>query len=269
MPLSLSFPPTAYIGRPALQDNVLLTETGPDTPRVRQHRASTAASNGPNRPRAPTPAATQSGRVPRAAIEPRRRVGRRLAVAVPRPRPRVQFAGYNFFDGLSPEDIAAAQSPLAGWERAAHDPTVRFNDPLGDWPQFRLWGRRLRRAAGEVGTRPVRPRHQGARRRSASTSRPRRSTSAAPIRSCSSVQYHPDANGGDRTHEGKLQAVVQAYTHLKSAPAFHASPGEAVTWPRCCPNPHVPGTMMSERDGARRARYDGRRARDCSASTST
>jgi curved DNA-binding protein CbpA len=33
-------------------------------------------------------------------------------------------------------------------------------------------------------------------------------------------RYHPDSNGGDRGHEGKLQAVVNAYTHLKSAVFF-------------------------------------------------
>ena len=26
-------------------------------------------------------------------------------------------AGYNYFDGLSPDEIHAAQSPLAGWEK--------------------------------------------------------------------------------------------------------------------------------------------------------
>ncbi|MFZ4110883.1 MAG: J domain-containing protein, partial [Polymorphobacter sp.] len=33
-------------------------------------------------------------------------------------------------------------------------------------------------------------------------------------------RYHPDSNGGDRGHEGKLQAVVNAYTQLKSAASF-------------------------------------------------
>lgn len=33
-------------------------------------------------------------------------------------------------------------------------------------------------------------------------------------------RYHPDSNEGDRSMEGKLQAVVNAYTHLKSASAF-------------------------------------------------
>lgn len=33
-------------------------------------------------------------------------------------------------------------------------------------------------------------------------------------------QYHPDHNGGDRRHEKKLRSVVEAYQHLRRAPAF-------------------------------------------------
>ena len=33
-------------------------------------------------------------------------------------------------------------------------------------------------------------------------------------------KYHPDRNGGDRGYEAKLQAVIEAYQHLKGAPAF-------------------------------------------------
>src|SRR3990170_2746692 len=33
-------------------------------------------------------------------------------------------------------------------------------------------------------------------------------------------RYHPDRNGGDRTHEKALQQVISAYTQLKSRPAF-------------------------------------------------
>jgi hypothetical protein len=33
-------------------------------------------------------------------------------------------------------------------------------------------------------------------------------------------RYHPDSNGGDRSHEGKLQAVVNAFTHLKAAAGY-------------------------------------------------
>ncbi|MBV7257514.1 J domain-containing protein [Pacificimonas sp. WHA3] len=33
-------------------------------------------------------------------------------------------------------------------------------------------------------------------------------------------RYHPDSNGGDRSHEARLQAVLDAYTSLKSSSAF-------------------------------------------------
>jgi curved DNA-binding protein CbpA len=33
-------------------------------------------------------------------------------------------------------------------------------------------------------------------------------------------RYHPDRNGGDRSHEAKLQEVIAAYQQLKGAPAF-------------------------------------------------
>ncbi len=126
-------------------------------------------------------------------------------------------SGYNFFDGLSPEDIAAAQSPLAGWERAAHDPTVRFNDRTGifrdRYGPDAFAGRRA--TSGHVLSDPD----------MAALTRLGLGVEASPadIRRAYKMlvrQYHPDANGGDRSHEAKLQAVVQAYTHLKSAPAF-------------------------------------------------
>ena len=38
---------------------------------------------------------------------------------------------YNFFDGLSPDEIIEAQSPLAGWEQAA-TPKGRMAFSFGD-----------------------------------------------------------------------------------------------------------------------------------------
>ena len=32
--------------------------------------------------------------------------------------------------------------------------------------------------------------------------------------------YHPDRNGGDRSHEAMLQKVIAAYQQLRQAPAF-------------------------------------------------
>lgn len=33
-------------------------------------------------------------------------------------------------------------------------------------------------------------------------------------------RFHPDANGGDRSGEKRLSKIIEAYTHLKRAPAF-------------------------------------------------
>ena len=33
-------------------------------------------------------------------------------------------------------------------------------------------------------------------------------------------RYHPDRNGGDRSHEDKLQTAIKAYERLKKSPAF-------------------------------------------------
>jgi curved DNA-binding protein CbpA len=33
-------------------------------------------------------------------------------------------------------------------------------------------------------------------------------------------RYHPDKNGGDRTHEGKLGNVIEAYQLLRRSAAF-------------------------------------------------
>ena len=33
-------------------------------------------------------------------------------------------------------------------------------------------------------------------------------------------RYHPDRNGGDRSHEKALQEVIAAYQALRKSPAF-------------------------------------------------
>ncbi|QYE35199.1 MULTISPECIES: DnaJ domain-containing protein [Sphingosinicellaceae] len=197
-----------------------MTESGPDTP-----------PPGTSRPRSPR----FHGRVERAEPTPCARPGCPNPAEFRAPRSnrvageiggwqwlcldhvREFNAGYNFFDGMSPEAITAAQSPLAGWERAAHDPTVRFNDPLGmardRYGPDVFAGRRAKsgHVLSDVDMKALKSLDLGVDASPADIRRAYKSL----VR-----QYHPDANGGDRTHEGKLQAVVQAYTHLKSAPAF-------------------------------------------------
>jgi DnaJ domain len=134
-------------------------------------------------------------------------------------------AGYNYFRGMSPDEIADAQTPYAGWERetrafatAGADRPPRwadFNDPLEaisgrfrkTMPQDRKDGRALsgenRRDLKTMGLdvdadrRALRTRYLELVRR-----------------------YHPDRNGGDRSHEKALREAIDAYNRLKGAAAF-------------------------------------------------
>ncbi|MDO6413933.1 J domain-containing protein [Sphingomonas sp. BIUV-7] len=132
---------------------------------------------------------------------------------------------YNFFTGMTADEIAAQQRPYAGWERetrafstggADRPPSwADFVDPLdaiqarfrATRPAERQDGRGLsgdeRKALKVLGLevdadrRALRQRYSELVRR-----------------------YHPDRNGGDRSHESALQAVIEAYQTLRSAAAF-------------------------------------------------
>jgi hypothetical protein len=125
-------------------------------------------------------------------------------------------ARYNFFNGMTPDEIAAAQSPHPSWERrtrpfATNTTAQDFADPHG---LFRK-AQRPRTASG----RPLETADSkalailGLDEKAALKDIRRRYTELVR-------RYHPDRNGGDRSHEGKLQDVIQAYTHLRKAPAF-------------------------------------------------
>ena len=135
-------------------------------------------------------------------------------------------AGYNWFAGMSPDEILAAQHPVHGWERqtrafsatAGIDAAPRwadFADPL-DAISARA---RARQPAQRDDGRLVSP----AERRALSTlglpldadRRALRMRYADLVRA-----LHPDRNGGDRSHEARLQAVVEAYQLLRKAAAF-------------------------------------------------
>jgi hypothetical protein len=139
-------------------------------------------------------------------------------------------SGYDFFAGMTPDEILAAQSPIAGWEThtrafrpdAGIDQAPRWNDfadPLEAIAR-RARARKVdHEAAQEAARRGFNPDDRAAfealglsfdadrhalRRRYADLVR----------------RYHPDHNGGDRSLEDKLQRVVKAYDHLRHSPAF-------------------------------------------------
>ena len=122
-------------------------------------------------------------------------------------------AGYNFLDGLSPDEVRDAQSPLAGWERATNGKAFTFGDAHDMFP-------------GDARARPAPRRWAGfGDAQALSALGLTDAATAVDVRRAYKRlvrRYHPDSNDGDRGQEGKLQAVVNAYTHLKSAPAFQS-----------------------------------------------
>jgi hypothetical protein len=127
---------------------------------------------------------------------------------------------YDWFAGMSGEEILAAQHPLAGWERevrafagACIDQPPRwadFADPLEAIAARAKMRRPVARADGRVLSTEERRAFEvmglahdvgrvTLRRRYAELVR----------------KYHPDRNGGDRSFEARLGQVVEAYQLLR------------------------------------------------------
>lgn len=140
-------------------------------------------------------------------------------------------ARYNFFRGMDPDAIAEAQRPYAGWERETRAFSHVGADRAPRWADFAdpldAIGARFRERI-EAAQRNARPRADGrplsdVDRRSLrvlgldpdADRRALRARYAELVR-----RYHPDRNGGDRSHEAALQDVIAAYTQLKGAVAF-------------------------------------------------
>ena len=138
-------------------------------------------------------------------------------------------AAYNFFNGMSREEIEDAQTPFAGWAtetraftRGGVDSPPKwsdFHDPLdaisarfrarqdARTPKEREDGKRLSdedRKALDLLKLDINADRRALRQRYTALVR----------------QYHPDHNGGDRAHEKALQAVVEAYQRLRVSVAF-------------------------------------------------
>jgi hypothetical protein len=135
-------------------------------------------------------------------------------------------SSYNFFRGMSPEEIHDAQRPFAGWERETRAFTgtggadrpprwADFSDPLD------AIGARWRNAmpAERKDGRPLSGRDREALRTlelgvDADRMALRKRYSELVRR------FHPDRNGGDRSHEDALRRTIEAYQQLKGSPAF-------------------------------------------------
>ncbi len=131
--------------------------------------------------------------------------------------------GYNFFEGMSADEIEAAQTPYAGWERetrafaaagAGLGPRWQdFHDPL------EAINAHFRRDKPRDDGMPLMPDERAALRildLSVDADR----TALRQRYSELVRRYHPDRNGGDRSREATLQKVVEAYQLLRKSRAF-------------------------------------------------
>lgn len=137
---------------------------------------------------------------------------------------REHNARYNFFEGMSSEEITEAQSPLAGWDRPSRRFAANGADPAPKWSDFAdpldaisgRFGRMRerteaqsrfskpeRRALSVLGLGDDADRNQLRKRYSGLVRR-----------------YHPDKNGGDRSQERRLGEVIEAYQLLRKSAVF-------------------------------------------------
>ena len=141
-------------------------------------------------------------------------------------------AGYDWFEGMSAEEILRAQAPIAGWqtESRVFRPTAGIAD-APRWADYAdpleaisarargVRGRaedRARAAAMNVRFSPDEARALEVMGLGSDTDRTRlRRRYSELVR-----RYHPDRNGGDRKHEARLSAVVEAYQLLKGSAAL-------------------------------------------------
>ena len=144
--------------------------------------------------------------------------------------------GYNFFTGMTPDEIAAAQRPYAGWERETRAFSSNAASPPPKWSDFQdpldaigaKFRERVAKARADAVNQNGQMRQDG--KFMSGEERKALSVMELPIDADRKAlrqrytellrRYHPDHNGGDRTHEAALQGVIEAYQLLRKAPVF-------------------------------------------------
>ena len=140
-------------------------------------------------------------------------------------------AGYDWFEGMSAEEIYAAQSPAAGWR--TESPSFRPAAGGGDMPRWADFDDPLDAIAARADGIKSRARREAELAMSGKFNREEASalevmglggdTDRSKLRRRYSElvrRYHPDRNGGDRRHEAKLGRVVEAYQLLRKSAAL-------------------------------------------------
>jgi hypothetical protein len=135
-------------------------------------------------------------------------------------------AAYDWFAGMSAEEILEAQSPLAGWQSEAR--AFRPAAGIADTPRWADFADPIEAIAARARTIRARaeravPRFSPEEVRALEVLGLDCDTDRTRLRQRYSElvrRYHPDRNGGDRQHEAKLAAVVDAYQLLRKSAAL-------------------------------------------------
>lgn len=141
-------------------------------------------------------------------------------------------AGYDYFAGMDAAEILAAQHPVAGWEREnrAFSPTAGIGAGIDGVPRWGDYPDPLEAISARAQARAMGARERSDGRGVSAEERRALGVLGLPLdadrrqlrsRYTDLVhRYHPDRNGGDRSHEARLQQVVEAYQLLRKAAAF-------------------------------------------------
>lgn len=135
---------------------------------------------------------------------------------------REHNAKYNFFDRMTPEEIQSAQSPLAGWEWPSRKFAANGADPPPRWSDFADPLDAIATRFGHIGSDKA-SRFNKAERRALGVLGLGEDADRHALRQRYSNlvrRFHPDKNGGDRSHEGRLGQVIEAYQLLRKSEAF-------------------------------------------------
>ncbi len=132
--------------------------------------------------------------------------------------------GYDYFAGMDQEQIFEAQHPIRGWDsgRRVYDGAAGSTPAWADFVDpLDAIGARF--ASNMAGARRTGPPISSADEKALKTLGLGGDAGRNEIRRAYSAlvrKYHPDRNGGDRSHEKQLAKVIEAYTQLKESPDF-------------------------------------------------
>lgn len=140
-------------------------------------------------------------------------------------------SGYDWFEGMSADEILAAQSPAAGWQTESRTfrPTAGI-DGMPRWADFDDPLDAIAARANGIKSRARREAEMAADGRFSREEAQALDTMGLGLdvdrrrlrqRYSELVRrYHPDRNGGDRKHESRLNRVVEAYQLLRKSRAI-------------------------------------------------